>query len=360
MSYYVDKVKRKNGFRYRIVKDVTRNGKRCRSYQVLPDGTKKSVAEKICCELALNAQFGTFMEKESLPFANYVEEVYFTKYMKYLSVTTKQGYLQMYHAPGGVKATLGNYFLSEITPEILQDMVNDYYTSGKSPKTIRNYISFISAVLIQAMNDNYLRRQDKPPTAYIRLPKPTKTTGHAYTIEQVKLMLRRAQETGNRPVELLLGICCLAGGLRRSELVGLTWADIMLDKNEAYITVERAVVQTQLEGLTEKSTKTQAGTRIIPIAIGGTVYQLLQKARKEHLKLQSSIPDFKGGNQVFILNRKPYTPITPIGLYKTFRRFMQKECPDLPCYRLHDLRHPYVKPTTKKFTTFFEDFRAAA
>ncbi len=28
--------------------------------------------------------------------------------------------------------------------------------------------------------------------------------------------------------------------------------------------------------------------------------------------------------------------------------------------RLHDLRHPYVKPTTKKFTTFFEDFRAAA
>ena len=27
--------------------------------------------------------------------------------------------------------------------------------------------------------------------------------------------------------------------------------------------------------------------------------------------------------------------------------------------RLHDLRHPYVKPTTKKFITFFEAFRAA-
>ena len=26
---------------------------------------------------------------------------------------------------------------------------------------------------------------------------------------------------------------------------------------------------------------------------------------------------------------------------------------------LHDLRHPYVKPTTKKFITFFEAFRAA-
>lgn len=28
--------------------------------------------------------------------------------------------------------------------------------------------------------------------------------------------------------------------------------------------------------------------------------------------------------------------------------------------RLHDLRHPYVKPKTKKFITFFEVFRAAS
>ena len=28
--------------------------------------------------------------------------------------------------------------------------------------------------------------------------------------------------------------------------------------------------------------------------------------------------------------------------------------------RLHDIRHPYVKPTTKKFITFFEVFRAAS
>lgn len=28
--------------------------------------------------------------------------------------------------------------------------------------------------------------------------------------------------------------------------------------------------------------------------------------------------------------------------------------------RYHDLRHPYVKPTTKKFATFFENFRATA
>lgn len=32
----------------------------------------------------------------------------------------------------------------------------------------------------------------------------------------------------------------------------------------------------------------------------------------------------------------------------------------LPYLRIHDLRHPYVKLTTKKFATFFENFRATA
>ena len=32
----------------------------------------------------------------------------------------------------------------------------------------------------------------------------------------------------------------------------------------------------------------------------------------------------------------------------------------LAASRFHDLKHPYVKPTTKKFITFFEVFRAAS
>ena len=32
----------------------------------------------------------------------------------------------------------------------------------------------------------------------------------------------------------------------------------------------------------------------------------------------------------------------------------------LPRIRFHDLRHPYVKPTTKKFASFLKFFRAAA
>ena len=50
----------------------------------------------------------------------------------------------------------------------------------------------------------------------------------------------------------------------------------------------------------------------------------------------------------------------PIG--DSYLRTKMKEIIDelgLPDVVFHSLRHPYVKPTTKKFITFFEAFRAA-
>mgnify|MGYP004591396193 FL=1 len=44
-------------------------------------------------------------------------------------------------------------------------------------------------------------------------------------------------------------------------------------------------------------------------------------------------------------------------LTNAFPKFLESH--GLRRMRFHDLRHPYVKPTTKKFITFFEAFRAA-
>lgn len=45
--------------------------------------------------------------------------------------------------------------------------------------------------------------------------------------------------------------------------------------------------------------------------------------------------------------------------YYYFKKLMKKCNIDCTKHVWHDLRHPYVKPTTKKFITFFEAFRAA-
>lgn len=341
MKLYVERVKRPSGTRYRIVRDWTRNGVRRRSYKMLPAGTKKAEADRICCQMSLEIEFGNYIDKEKILFREYYEQVYREKYMGFLSPTTRQNYEQMYSAEDGIKHHLGELFLSEITSEIVQDMVNHYSNKGKSPKTIRNHVSFVSVVLKQAISDNYLKPTGVLPTTYVRLPKQLeKRGGHTYTMEQVKTMLTRAKREKNINIELIVGLTCLGGGLRRSELAGLKWEDISLDEENPYILIQRAEVSTK-EGMIEKGTKTEAGTRRVPLVVNGTLYKILVRARKKYLRLQVKAPEFQGENHVLILHHDPYTPMKPNRIYKTFKSFMQKSCPDLPCYRLHDLRHTY-------------------
>ena len=54
-------------------------------------------------------------------------------------------------------------------------------------------------------------------------------------------------------------------------------------------------------------------------------------------------------------NGQPYNPDYITSKFaKTLKKYNLKKI------RFHDLRHPYVKLTTKKFATFFENFRATA
>lgn len=136
MSFYVEKVSRKSGACYRIVRDYTRGGERKREYQVLPQGTTKAQAEKIRCHMELEAEFGAYTTKEPVTLKNYAEEVYFPKYTNSLSPTTRQHYRQLFYTKDGIAKHLGNRYLSEITTEAIQDMVNRYASAGKSAKTI--------------------------------------------------------------------------------------------------------------------------------------------------------------------------------------------------------------------------------
>lgn len=340
MKIYPEKRKHKKRVYYRIVKDMTINGKRERKYFPLPEGTSKAEAEEICRRMILDIEYGTYIPKEPMLFTEYAEDIYFPKYTAELSVTTQQHYRQMYETKGGIKEQLRNKYLSEITTETLQDIVNYYKEIGKAPKSIRNFINLVSVILKMAKADNYLKRDAPDPCAFLKLPKIVSKAGNAYSMEQVMLMFQRAEDAHNLNVQLLLALTCLAGGLRRSELVALRWQDVTLDKDNSYITVQRAEVYANGK-MNIKSTKTKAGQRIIPISYDGLVYKVLSKARKQYLTEQSKAQEFQGDNHVFILHHEPYCPVNSNRLYKIYKRFQEKECPDLPHYRLHDLRHTY-------------------
>ena len=84
MSFYVEKVSRKSGTCYRIVRDYTRGGERKREYQVLPQGTTKAQAEKIRCQMELEAEFGAYTTK-ALPSAVLYKRRYSEAFRKQVS-----------------------------------------------------------------------------------------------------------------------------------------------------------------------------------------------------------------------------------------------------------------------------------
>lgn len=86
--------------------------------------------------MELEAEFGAYTTKEPVTLKNYAEEVYFPKYTNSLSPTTRQHYRQLFYTKDGIAKRLGNRYLSEITTEAIQDMVNRYASAGKSAKTI--------------------------------------------------------------------------------------------------------------------------------------------------------------------------------------------------------------------------------
>lgn len=92
-------------------------------------------------------------------------------------------------------------------------------------------------------------------------------------------------------------------------------------------------------------TKTETGTRTI--VLPPSTAELLRK-RKETAVSEWIFPNIY----------EPEKPMHPDYAYHRLKALLKQA--ELPLIRFHDLRHPYVKLTTKKFATFFENFRATA
>ena len=126
-------------------------------------------------------------------------------------------------------------------------------------------------------------------------------------------------------------------GMRSGELLALTPSDILstkkidINKNYAKVNGEELF----LEPKTPKAKRC--------ISIPDFLYDDIQE-------YMAKLYGIEQGDRIFYFTKS--------ALDKEIKRIAAKV--GLPIIRVHDLRHPYVKPTTKKFTTFFEDFWATA
>lgn len=136
-------------------------------------------------------------------------------------------------------------------------------------------------------------------------------------------------------------------GLRLGEALALTWQDIDFSTNTIHIT-KSVYVNKGVSYIS--STKTKAGTR--RIIINKKLSQELQYWQQQQKHLLEQFTSDSMSLQVF---QSSPIMITKNSIEKQYKKILERDA-TLKKIRIHDFRHPYVKPKTKKFITFFEVF----
>ncbi|MEY8574875.1 tyrosine-type recombinase/integrase [Oscillospiraceae bacterium 21-37] len=141
-------------------------------------------------------------------------------------------------------------------------------------------------------------------------------------------------------------------GLRRGEVVGLKWDAI--DFERGCITIKRTVTSVQLNGKTQiieqDSAKTKSSMRTLPLVGSFREYFLqVKEAQELNKKVCGNCYNYEYDGYVFV--DEMGERMKPDYLTSQFPAFIKRH--GMRKMRFHDLRHPYVKPKTKKYEIFF-------
>lgn len=210
---------------------------------------------------------------------------------------------------------LGLYKLSNITPSVINDLVNDFKKeiSPRTHKTLSNatikkLYNYLSSIFNYAVRMEIIENN---PCQKIKLNFKDDRVKKLqfYNAEQVKELFN-AMSDERLEVQLAIKLA-VYGGLRRSEIYGIKWSDI--DYKNKTIHIQRS--RLKVSGVdTISKTKTLNSNRVIPI--NNDLIDLLNRSRNN-------------SEFVFI---KPDRDIA-----EKLHRIQDKA--NLPHIKFHDLRH---------------------
>ena len=292
--------------------------------------------------------------------------------------------------------------LKTVTAEHLQAFLDLLTFGGEFPDGkvrkgySKDYIHSFSAVLQQSFRFAVFPKQliSFNPMQYIKLKRQAEEVD-LFSDDEVEEgtqpishedyeRLIKYLEKKNPPAILPIQIAYYAG-LRIGETCGLTWQDINLE--EQCLTIKRSI---RYDGMKHKNIIGPTKRKKVRIVdFGDTLTEILKAARKEQLKNRMQYGELYHRNyykEVHVKNRVYYEyyhlagtqevpadykeisfvclrPDGSLELPSTLSivcRSVSKKLEGFEDFHFHQLRHPYVKHTTKIFSLRLMDFQAQA
>ena len=261
-----------------------------------------------------------------------------------LRASTRNNYENVIH--NHVLPEIGKIPLNKLSQNDLQQFygrlkkngrkrLTEQYGAGLSDRMVRMCHAVCRSALERAVRDDLLRTN---PAIGCKLPPKKAKEMQVLDREELQKFLIQAQTDGYYEL-FLLDLCT---GLRRGELIALQWEDLNFETGVLTVNKQAYTVNGELQIIPPK-TKASVRKLVLPPA----VLAVLREYRK---KVDS--------RWMFPSPVKADRPITPGVARRRLQTILERA--DCKRVRFHDLRHPYVKHTTKIFSLRLMDFQAQA
>ena len=281
--------------------------------------------------------------RADMPFGDWMEHWYETHSRPAARPGTRriyEGYLRLYIRPG-----LGHIPLNRLTAKDMQQFFVWLKTEGRADQSdgetgladsqLRNIHSLCWRALEKAVSGNLIPQN---PASGCKLPPARKGEMNLLSREAMQKLLIQAKEEKYYELFLLE----FATGLRLGELTVLQWEDLNLTTGELRISKQAVVIGSEVV-VTEPKTKAAVRTLLLP----PKVLEVFREYRKRNVS-----------RWLFPSPKKEDSPLLPSVVRQRLHRLLDHAgCERM---RFHDLRHPYVKHTTKIFSLRLMDFQAQA
>ena len=301
--------------------------------------TQAEVSKKLR-ELCKEVDDGIYKEPVKYTVKDWAE-IWLNEYTGNLKPLTVKQYTT--YINNRIVKNMGSVKLTRLDTPIIQRFYNQLTKEGLSPVTIKNIHSILHSMLETAVEVGYMRTN---PSNICKLPKSEKKQIKPLENADISKLLEALK--GDKYESLYT--VDLFTGLRQGELLGLTWDCIDFKKGTMYIYRQLQFNKGSYYFTSLKNGKTRT------IALAPYVLNILRNQKAWQAECQLKSYGMWNNKDDLVFTNELGGHLTQNYTYRHFKKIVSGI--GIPDARLHDLRHPYVKHTTKIFSLRLKVFQA--